>query len=89
MPNFNIGDAVDLLDGGEVVGKGRVINVDSTSTLHGELMPAGYISVTVLQCINGTAYIPYVIPHEPELSRLADVVGYVIAWPRAALAVCP
>ncbi|MCO5568204.1 hypothetical protein L7F22_021900 [Adiantum nelumboides] len=49
MPNFNPGDAVDLLDGGEVVAKGRIVNVDPHSYVHGMPMPAGHVSVSVLE----------------------------------------
>ena len=79
MPTFHIGDAVDLLDGGEVVGKGRVISTDPTATIHGEPMSAGHISVSVIWVLKGTTYIPYPPPYEPELCRLENVVGYVIS----------
>ena len=87
MPIFNIGDAVDLLDGGKVVAKGRVINVDPSSTIHGQPIPAGHVSVTVVYSLKGTVYIPHVPAHEGELCTIEDVVGYIIAWPRVALAV--
>ena len=48
MSIFHGGDAVDLLDGVEVVGKGRVISTDSASTVHGQPMPAGHVSVTAV-----------------------------------------
>ncbi|MCO5574346.1 hypothetical protein L7F22_028129 [Adiantum nelumboides] len=86
MPNFNPGDAVDLLDGGEVVAKGRVVNVDPHSYVHGMPMPAGHVSVSVVRYVNGTVYIPFPPPHDPESCRLADVLGMIIAWPRVALA---
>ncbi|MCO5604928.1 hypothetical protein L7F22_059103 [Adiantum nelumboides] len=86
MPVFSVGDAVDLLDGGEVVAKGRVVNVDSSSTLHGQPMPHGHVSLTVVRVLNRTVHIPYVPPHEPDLDTLADVVGYIIAWLSVALA---
>ncbi|MCO5568699.1 hypothetical protein L7F22_022398 [Adiantum nelumboides] len=86
MPNFNPGDAVDLLDGGEVVAKGRVVNVDSHSYVHGMPMPAGHVSVSVVRYVNGTVYIPFPPPHDPESCRLADVLGTIIAWPQVALA---
>ncbi|MCO5615118.1 hypothetical protein L7F22_069407 [Adiantum nelumboides] len=86
MPVFSVGDAVDLLDGGEVVAKGRVVNVDPSSTLHGQPMPHGHVSLTVVWVLNRTVHIPYVPPHEPNLDTLADVVGYIIAWPSVALA---
>ena len=88
MLTFHSGDAVDLLDGGEVVGKGRVIATDPTATVHGELMPAGHISVSVVRVLKGTTFIPYPPPHEPELCTLENVVGYVIPWPSVALAIC-
>lgn len=87
MPNFEIGDAVDLLDGGEVVGKGRVIATDPTTTVHGQQMPAGHVSVTIVRVLKGSTQIPYPPPHEPELCTLQDVVGYIIPWPSVALAV--
>ncbi|MCO5594101.1 hypothetical protein L7F22_048122 [Adiantum nelumboides] len=86
MPVFSVGNAVDLIDGGEVVAKGRVVNVDPSSTLHGQPMPHGHVSLTVVRVLNGTVHIPYVPPHEPNLDTLADVVGYIIAWPSVALA---
>ncbi|MCO5560291.1 hypothetical protein L7F22_013903 [Adiantum nelumboides] len=86
MPNFNPGDAVDLLDGGEVVAKGRIVNVDPHSYVHGMPMPAGHVSVSVVRYVNGTVYIPFPPPHDPESCRLADVLGTIIAWPRVALA---
>ncbi|MCO5562892.1 hypothetical protein L7F22_016528 [Adiantum nelumboides] len=86
MPNFNPGDAVDLLDGGKVVAKGRVVNVDPHSYVHGMPMPAGDVSVSVVRYVNGTVYIPFPPPHDPESCRLADVLGMIIAWPRVALA---
>ena len=89
MEVFSVGYAVDLLDGGEVVEKGRVVNVDPSSTVHGQPMPHGHVSLTVVRTLKGTVHIPYVPPHEPELDTLADVVGYIIAWPSVALAVCP
>ena len=79
---------MDLLDGGEVVGKGRVIATDPTVTVHGEPMPAGHISVSVIRVLKGTTYIPYPPPHEPELCRLENVVGYFIPCPSVALALC-
>ncbi|MCO5580230.1 hypothetical protein L7F22_034096 [Adiantum nelumboides] len=86
MPVFSVGDAVDLLDGGEVVAKGRVVNVDSSSTLYGQPMPHGHVSLIVVRVLNETVHIPYVPPHKPDLDTLADVVGYIIAWPSVALA---
>ena len=79
---------MDLLDGGEVVGKGRVIATDPTATVHGEPMLACHISVSVIWVLKGTTYIPYPPPHKPELCRLENVVGYLIPWPSIALAVC-
>ncbi|MCO5580231.1 hypothetical protein L7F22_034097 [Adiantum nelumboides] len=58
MPVFSVEDAVDLLDGGEVVAKGRVVNVDPSSTLHGQTMPHGHVSLTVVGVLNGTVHIP-------------------------------
>ena len=87
MPTFHAGTAVDLLDGGEVVAKGRVINSDPNATLHNQPMPIGHISVTVVRALKGTTYIPYPPPHEPELDTIARVEGYIIAWPTVALAV--
>ena len=87
MPTLHAGDAVDLLDGGEVVAKGHVISTDPASTLHGQPMPLGHVSVSVVRVLKGTTYIPYPPPHEPEACRLADVMGYVIASPSVALAV--
>ncbi|MCO5551795.1 hypothetical protein L7F22_005297 [Adiantum nelumboides] len=86
MPKFNPGDVVDLLDGGEVVAKGRVVNVDPHSYVHGMPMPAGHVSVSVVRYVNGTVYISFPPPHDPESCRLADVLGTIIAWPRVALA---
>ncbi|MCO5603412.1 hypothetical protein L7F22_057562 [Adiantum nelumboides] len=86
MPNFNPGDAVDLLDGSEVVAKGRVVNVDPHSYVHGMPMPASHVSVSVVRYVNGTVYIPFPPLHNPESCRLADVLGTIIAWPRVALA---
>ena len=75
MPTLHAGDAVDLLDGGEVVAKGRVISTDLANTLHGQPMPLGHVSVSVVRVLKGTTYIPYPPPHEPEACRLADVMG--------------
>ena len=79
---------MDLLDGGEVVGKGRVIATDPASTVHGERLPAGHVSVSIVRALKGTTFIPYPPPHEPELCTLENVVGYIIPWPSVALAVC-
>ena len=88
MPILHNGDAVDLLDGGEVVAKGRVVSTDPNSTIHGQPMPTGYVSVSVVRSVKGTTYIPYPPPYEPKLCTIANVEGYVIAWPSVALAVC-
>lgn len=79
---------MDLLDGGEVVGKGRVISTYPASTVHGQPMPAGHVSVTAVWVLKGATWIPYPPPHEPELCTLGHVMGYIIPWPRVALAVC-
>ena len=88
MSILHDGDAVDLLDGGEVVAKGRVVSTDPNSTIHGQPMPAGHFSVSVVRSVKGTTYIPYPPPHEPELCTIANVQGYIIACPSVALAVC-
>ena len=88
MPTFHNGDAVDLLDGGEIVAKGRVITTDPNATIHGGPMPFGHCAVSVTLVLKGATYIPYPPPQEPELCRLENVSGYIIPWPTIALAVC-
>ena len=48
MPIFHNGDAVDLLDGGELVAKGRVVTTDPNRTIHSQPMPAGHFGVSVV-----------------------------------------
>ena len=79
---------MDLLDGGEVVAKGRVLTTDPKGTIHSQPIPAGYLGVTVLVALKGETYIPYPPPHDPDYNTLEKVVGWIIAWPSAALAVC-
>lgn len=79
---------MDLLDGGEVVGKGRVIATDPASTVHGQRLPAGHVSVSIVRVLKGSTFIPYPPPHEPEQCTLEKVLGYIIPWPSVALAVC-
>ena len=74
MPTLHAGDAVDLLDGGEVVAKGRVISTDPASTVHGQPMPLGHVSVTVIRVLKGTTYIPYP-PH-----RSQSYAGWQMSW---------
>ena len=88
MPLFNVGNAVDLWDGDEVVENSRIINVDPSSTIHGQPMPIGRVSVNVICSLKGTVYILHSPAHEPELCRSEDVVGYIVAWPSIALVVC-
>ena len=89
MPVFNVRDIVELLDGGEVVTKARIMNVDPDSTIHGQCMLVGHVSVTMLQTLKGSVYIPYVPPHKLELCTLVGMLGYIIAWLCVALAACP
>ena len=89
MPNFNVGDVVDLLDGGEVVAKGRVMNIDPSGIVHGQPMPIGHIFVAVIRVLNGNIPIPHVPPHEPEMITLHHVMGHIIAWLRSSLAIYP
>lgn len=79
---------MDLLDGGEVVAKGCVIATDPASTVHGQRLPAGHVSVSIVRVLKGSTFIPYPPPHEPEQSTLEKVLGYIIPWPSVALAVC-
>ena len=46
MPNSNVGDVVDLLYGGEVFAKGKVMRLHPSSTVHGEPMEIGHDSAS-------------------------------------------
>ena len=86
---FSVGNVVDLLDGGEIVAKGRIMNVDPDSMIHGQLMPINHVRFTLIWDLKGSIYIPYVPPHEQEFCTLNHVLGCIIMWPRGALAKCP
>ena len=88
MPNFNLGDVVDLLDGTKVVSKGKIVSIDPSSTVYGQPLPIGHASVSVVQVVKDDTYILHVPSHKPELCTLDHVQGYIIAWPHAALATC-
>ena len=88
MPEFNPKDVVDLLDDGKVVAKGKIMSVNPSSTVHGQPLPIGHASLSVVWVLKGNMYIPHVPPHKPKLCTLDHIQGYIIAWPRMTLAVC-
>lgn len=88
MPNFNVGDQVDLLDGGEIVAKATIHCADPNGTLHGAPIPPGHVSVSIVRVLRGDVYLPYTPAHEPDVCKLGQALGYYVAWPRMATAVC-
>ena len=88
MPNLNLGNVVDPLDGGKVVAKGKIMSVDPSSTAHGQPLRIGHSSLLVVWVLKGNTYIPHIPPHKPELCTLGHIQGYIIAWPHVALAIC-
>ena len=70
MPNFNVGDVVNLLDGGKVVAKGKIVSIDPSSTVHDQPLSIGHASLSVVWVQKGNMYIP---PHKPELCTLDQV----------------
>lgn len=87
MPPIKINDVVELLNGVDVVGRGKVMHVDPTATLHGSPLPNGHIGIAITHVYEANVEIPYPPPHEPDLMTLGATIGYIIAWSRFAIAV--
>lgn len=87
MPIFEIGQAVDLLDGGEVVAKANITVTDPDGLLHGTRLPAGCYGVSVVLVLRRDIYLPYPQPNA-DMNILGDALGSYIAWPRTSTAVC-
>ena len=47
MADIKVNDIVELLLGVDVVGRGMVMHVDPTVTLHGSPLPRGHIGISV------------------------------------------
>ena len=67
MPNFNLGDTVDLLDGAKVVTKVWIVNVNPSSKVHGLALSFGHVALSVVRILKGNTYVPHVPPHKSEV----------------------
>ena len=85
---YKVGDVVDLLDGGNVVGKGTILHMGPNAILHNQPLPLGHFGMSINAVYKADVEIPYPPPHEDDIVTLGQAHNYIIAWPRFACAVC-
>ena len=85
---YKVGEVVDLLDGGNVVGKGTILHMGPNAVLHNQPLPAGHFGMSINAVYKADVEIPYPPPHEDDIVTLGQAHNYIIAWPRFACAVC-
>lgn len=88
MTTYKLGDVVDLLEGGSIVGKGTILHMGPNAILHGLPLPAGHLGMSIHTVYKGDVEIPYPPPHDEDITTLGAALGAIIAWPRVACAVC-
>ena len=85
---YKVGDVVDLLDGGNVVGKGTILHMGPNAILHNQPLPSGHFGMSINAVYKADVEIPYPPPQEDDIVTLGQAHNYIIAWPRFACAEC-
>ena len=88
MEIYKVGDVVDLLEGETVVGRGTIMHMGPNAILHGNPLPQAHFGLSITVVYKPDVDIPFPPPHDLDVLTLAQTSGYVIAWPRFAIAVC-
>ena len=88
MEIYKVGDVVDLLEGATVVGRGTIMHMGPNAILHGNPLPQAHFGLSITAVYKSDVEIPFPPPHEPDVLTLGQTPGYVIAWPRFAIAIC-